>query len=300
MPADHSDPVVVERRPVQLRRWQRWGSGLVGLAAAGGGSVATFLTDNQGGSVALVLVGALGLLMALTGRVPDRIGRDGVVFDPVGESAIRALNSVLSDETVPLAAKAEASLIVEGDSGPAFSPATQRGELAPERSVADATPPVVSGRQSLRANVESSLFRYLVTRALETGELPPGAQVEYDVGEQTQASGGTPIRVRIDAVIRTADSTRRDDQIAVEIITPLKWQRSTRRRVENLQRAGFRAILIIGSRAADPGGTASGVEFVEIPESVLGQPDLPDGSKEALSAAIARLWRIAQTPSGEN
>jgi hypothetical protein len=91
-----TDKGEVRRRAISLSVRQRWASGLVGAGAGGSGAVATFITSNQAGATALMLGGGLGLLMSLTGRVPDRIGREGVVHEAVDEAPARALERALT------------------------------------------------------------------------------------------------------------------------------------------------------------------------------------------------------------
>ncbi|WP_329153692.1 hypothetical protein OIU91_37105 [Streptomyces sp. NBC_01456] len=50
-----------------LSRWERLGASLAGTALAGAGVVAVFMTGNQAGSVALLLVGVILLIMAING-----------------------------------------------------------------------------------------------------------------------------------------------------------------------------------------------------------------------------------------
>nr|WP_192817832.1 hypothetical protein [Rhodococcus sp. JVH1] len=56
-------------------------------ASLGGWSV--FASTNQAGSTALLLLGAVFLLMAMTGRVPDRIGREGIEHDSIEEKTVK-------------------------------------------------------------------------------------------------------------------------------------------------------------------------------------------------------------------
>ncbi|KAA1416801.1 hypothetical protein F0U44_16560 [Nocardioides humilatus] len=60
------------RTAVDLGRGRRALCAVVGLGALGAGVVAVFETTNQGGTVALVTVGALASILALVGKVPLR------------------------------------------------------------------------------------------------------------------------------------------------------------------------------------------------------------------------------------
>ncbi|MFI9465037.1 hypothetical protein [Streptomyces xiamenensis] len=50
-----------------LSRWERLSASVLGLGLSGAGAVAVFMTSNQAGSVALLLVGVVLLLMAING-----------------------------------------------------------------------------------------------------------------------------------------------------------------------------------------------------------------------------------------
>lgn len=95
-----TDEVHVAKIPILLRRKQRVASAGLGSFSAVAGMGATFVTENQAGSTALLLAGGLFLLMAITGRIPDRIGREGVVHER-DDPPSRALNDILTDESLP-------------------------------------------------------------------------------------------------------------------------------------------------------------------------------------------------------
>src|SRR5664279_4441835 len=55
--------------------------------------------DNQAGATTLLLLGGLGALMSLTGRVPERMGREGIAYEPVEvPAATSAMGELMSDE----------------------------------------------------------------------------------------------------------------------------------------------------------------------------------------------------------
>ncbi|MET9957860.1 hypothetical protein ABZ128_02025 [Streptomyces sp. NPDC006326] len=60
-------PELPEPDALPLSRWERLGASLAGCSLAGAGVVAVFTTGNQAGSVALLLVGAVLLIMAING-----------------------------------------------------------------------------------------------------------------------------------------------------------------------------------------------------------------------------------------
>lgn len=63
-PSDSED-LIGEAAP--LSRWERLGASVAGVALTGSGAVAVFLTGNQAGCVALLLIGALLLVIAING-----------------------------------------------------------------------------------------------------------------------------------------------------------------------------------------------------------------------------------------
>ncbi|MFI5826926.1 hypothetical protein ACIA6C_06655 [Streptomyces sp. NPDC051578] len=60
-------PELPEPDAQPLSRWERLGASLSGVCLAGAGIAAVFMTSNQAGSVALLLVGAVLLIMAING-----------------------------------------------------------------------------------------------------------------------------------------------------------------------------------------------------------------------------------------
>lgn len=59
-------------QPRPLTALERWLAGMVGGLSMGTGAAAVFVTENGAGSTALMLVGALFLIVALTDLVPQR------------------------------------------------------------------------------------------------------------------------------------------------------------------------------------------------------------------------------------
>ncbi|UQX00997.1 hypothetical protein [Streptomyces sp. RerS4] len=60
-------PEIPEPDAVPLTRWERVGASMAGVLLAGAGTVAVFVSSNQAGSVALLLAGAVLLIMAING-----------------------------------------------------------------------------------------------------------------------------------------------------------------------------------------------------------------------------------------
>lgn len=102
-------------RLASLSRWQRIGTGALGLTFSGGGGASVFLTDNQAGSAALVVVGALALVSAIVGRYPRTVGKDQVSWgeDPYEEAAAEVLTTQISDEAIPIDERADLANQIE-------------------------------------------------------------------------------------------------------------------------------------------------------------------------------------------
>ncbi len=66
LPEDGSEPSEGDGEP--LSRWGRLAAGVAGLALSGAGTAAVFVTQNQAGSVVLVLGGIVFLLMLISGN----------------------------------------------------------------------------------------------------------------------------------------------------------------------------------------------------------------------------------------
>jgi hypothetical protein len=64
-----------------LGTWERWLAGVVGLAGVVAGGVGVFLSDNQAGTTAILLLGSVFLLMAVQGTAIIKAGKDSVELE---------------------------------------------------------------------------------------------------------------------------------------------------------------------------------------------------------------------------
>jgi hypothetical protein len=189
-----------ERRyAILLSDRQRWASFIVGAVAGGGGAVATFITSNQAGATALMLGGALGLLMSLTGRVPDRIGREGVVHEAVSEAPARVLLEVLKDTELDESDRLKIAETLQEE--------TATGEPAQDVFWRDAAGSA-SVQVALRDASEALIYENAVKEALPVA-LPVGAR-------HRKRHGGDLL---VDFVIDRQDESAAepDKSIAVEV-----------------------------------------------------------------------------------
>jgi len=82
----HQDDL--QRHAVKVQPWARWAAGFLGVAGAGSGGAAVFLTHVEAGPVALIAAGVLFLFLALGGVLPTRlkIGDNEAEFQELVES----------------------------------------------------------------------------------------------------------------------------------------------------------------------------------------------------------------------
>lgn len=80
---------------MSLTRTARWTAGGLGSILTGAGGTATFITENQVGTGALLLIGTLFLIAAISGRLPTRVqvGDNSVDYG----AATDVLNKVAQD-----------------------------------------------------------------------------------------------------------------------------------------------------------------------------------------------------------
>jgi hypothetical protein len=227
------------RQAILLTKRQQWASGLVGGSAAGGGAVATFITSNQAGATALMLGGALGLLMSLTGRVPDRIGKEGVVHEPVDQVPGKALDRALNDPELPQQDKLKLAKIVQevrqdvGDEPTWTSRITRLPEM----------PPVIG--EAVRAASDALIYQDRVKEILRTAQ-PQGWRI---VDEDRALDRGLDFIIEPDV-----DHPAPERSIAIEVKTRVLTSAEIWSLYNNLG-SNFGAVLLVVPRGRWPGGT---------------------------------------------
>lgn len=81
-PSERETPEEEDATPVrELVHWERWVAGFAGAAAAGAGGFSVFVSDNQAGSTALMVFGAVFLLLAVQGTAIRRATRESVEME---------------------------------------------------------------------------------------------------------------------------------------------------------------------------------------------------------------------------
>jgi hypothetical protein len=111
-PSDSGDdpfdaPEAPPRRALALRPWERLFAGTIGVSAAGAGGVGVFLSDNQAGTTALLILGVVFLIMAVQGTALRQLNKDGGVYAnrDIEERAVKRIERV-REEQGPAAAQA--------------------------------------------------------------------------------------------------------------------------------------------------------------------------------------------------
>ena len=278
-------PVVspILRQAVLLTKWQRLSAALIGLCASGAGGSAVFLTDNQAGSTALLLFGGLALLIGVTGRVPDRIGREGVNYEPV-DPATRAVENVLSDDDVPLELKEVIALAVRDE--------LDRRRLDSVRSVQSGNPP----SDRLSAQADAILFEAAVRNVIRTA-VPPEAVFVTSVRTGSREFDGIIQRPGVEA-----------EPYAGKIIIEVTIARSTRQKIEaELNRfAHIRpgGLVVIAKEYSSPRASSELKEWFRNRANSLNLSnahltffeDESEASARELSSIINRAWE--GLPSG--
>lgn len=89
------------RKPILLTKRQRLSIFSIGSLSLGSGGASVFVTENQAGSTTLLLVGMILLLIGLTGRVPEQIGKEGMAYADVSPTE-SAVDTLMTDQSIPL------------------------------------------------------------------------------------------------------------------------------------------------------------------------------------------------------
>lgn len=278
----------VERRlgrPVLLDRSARTATALAGVIASVAGGTAVFVTENQVGSTALLLLGGVFLLMGFTGRVPDRISRDGINYDPV-DPATQAVDNILADSATPMAVREAVVIAVQE-------------ELNRRRQLAETSGP-------LSTSVPPQLSAKLTAFEMEARAL--------DLLRQTQPPDGATLLLNpvimgreFDAVLRhrsDADSERSSPMILVEVTLALRREKILRT-MHGARGIGATGIIFVTSPR---GGirTSYALEWLgsvaeELGISYIAILDINRGTFfRELQEALDVAWRVvhADSPNG--
>lgn len=179
-----SDTGRVTHSPITLTPWARRSSGVVGVVSAGLGAWSVFLNTNQAGSAALLLLGALFILMAMSGRVPDRITKEGIEHDSVSEAFEDLLDhgspEVKKEAAEALIRKASESVNTASPPPATEEPVGSRNRrlqtmaryINLESSVVDAI------QQEFHTAEDDRVWRDLDCVVLENGHAPIGVEVK--------------------------------------------------------------------------------------------------------------------------
>lgn len=126
-PPDHdSDIVLPTPKGTNLRTWERWVAGVFGFLGAAVGGTAIFVTDNQAGTTAMLLIGAIFTLMAVQGTAVRKAAKDSVeMYDrEVVERATKEAKDALEEKDY-LTARAIIETAKEENPGISHDPALE-------------------------------------------------------------------------------------------------------------------------------------------------------------------------------
>lgn len=286
--ATGSQASTVRRVPILLSKGQRWASGLFGAAAGGGGAAAVFLTKNQAGATALLLAGGLGLLMALTGRVPDRIGREGVVHEPIEGPAARALNDVLRDEGLPLEIKAAIAEALQEELG------KQRES---NRSVQAETTHTRMTWSGLETTATGLIYEQAVISDINNIVLPGGARLAQGLDAWPSVGGRRPVRPDA-AIVPMTKGTPPDLSRSIAIDTRIGHPTTISSRIRRLLDAGFGAAIVITPQADSPVNLPANARHIGYGVIEKGALTVRGDELFRLQSEIESLWRQIN-PSSE-
>lgn len=269
------------RSPIMLAPWARGISGAVGLLSAGLGGWSVFESSNQAGSTALLLLGAIFLLMALTGRVPDRIGKEGIEHDSIDEKTVKdalEFGSRVTQKEVAEIRNSNARDLREGTVRPVPTFATYH---LSDNSRAQALARNISIEEKVAAAVEEVL--------------PPGFTYERD--RQLAASQSSSMIV--DFVIRRSDPGSHAPRVGIEVLAGASGSKTQKvfAQLDELIREGELDSVIIVA-AFDTGselalirsGGSEKVRIIGFDDNGLGEfPDtVADSLRNAVRNALQR------------
>ena len=222
--------------PSGLGTRERWLAGLIGLAGVSVGGVGIFLSDNQAGTTAILLLGAVFLLMGVQGTAITKAGKDSVELERRREA-----RKVLS----------EAVEAVEQEEP------EQAAELVREAKSIDPSLASDPGVRYLNSQIyEREVYdaiRRQVGQLLGEGQLD-ASDVDFDPNVRYSDR-------QVDALI-TLRGGERTQQIAIEIkrtsTSPSNWSRRIREGVSQLRLIGLPGLLIVDALPSSQSSTLVG------------------------------------------
>jgi len=255
-------------RPVLLSRWGRLAAGAFGTASVGGGGAAVFLTENQVGSTALLVLGSVALLMSLTGRVPDRISREGIDYHPATE----VVKNLLTDESTPEPVREVVAVAVQEEA--------DRASLRRD--------------DNLSAHAAAVLFEAHVLRSLAAVPRPGGTSFIFDA----RTAG-----IQVDGVLYPLDEPPLSDlshRVIVEVAIKLDRSR-LQRDLNRVTALGAGALIHITTadttvrshEVRDMVYSQSNLAFYGL--MVMGRSSSPSGNE--LSNVLSQAWEAVHNPT---
>lgn len=225
-------------RPVRLGpldgRWERPAAGVVGSLFAGAGAVAVFISKNQAGSATLVVIGALFLLMAVSGRTIEsvRIGDWEFTLSELRRQAAEQAHSGLTDQ-----AQAMLNVLKKLDPAADRDPAVRAVEITVfENRVLDAIEAARSEGEQVERYPNSGLGEPLAVLVAQPDGIRIGAFAAYALDDSGHISAAAS-----DSFVRRA---REVDCAAYLFVNGTLHQEDLARLAEGIQRDGGRPVGI--------------------------------------------------------
>ncbi|MFJ9709254.1 hypothetical protein [Streptomyces sp. NPDC101234] len=207
---------------------------MAGILFAGAGAVAVFISKNQAGSATLVVVGALFLLMAVSGRTIEsvRIGDWEFTLSELRRQAAEQAHSGLTDQ-----AQAMLNVLKKLDPAADRDPAVRAVEITVfENRVLDAIEAARSEGEQMERYPNSGLGEPLAVLVAQPDGIRIGAFAAYALDDSGHISAAAS-----DSFVRRA---REVDCAAYLFVNGTLHQEDLARLAEGIQRNGGRPVGI--------------------------------------------------------
>lgn len=254
-----------------------------GLLTVAGGGAAVFSTDNQAGSTALLLIGAVSFLVGLTGRVPDRIGKEGVAYE-IADPGAHAVGNTLEDQSIPLTIREAIAREIEEEFERRSAEPSARNVIIPPSQVELAA----TAKGVLRESGTLQLVRKLIPNDAELAVNVKFGKIEFDAlmfGKNEQIP--TP-----------------RNSVVIEIVYHLSFG-GIFQDFARLMNTGPRALLYVA--ASSTGSIGPYIKWFDEQRSNYGivnarlivlDPNSAAAGVPALAAAIDEVWRRFRSLEG--
>ncbi|MEU3773570.1 hypothetical protein AB0F11_10230 [Streptomyces sp. NPDC032472] len=225
-------PELPEPDALPLSRWERLGASLAGCSLAGAGVVAVFATGNQAGSVALLLVGAVLLVMAINGSPLTRARYQD--YELLMTRRRRSLATTIEQEE-PQDARQALQVLSAIDPRSTDDPVVAQVSAAVyEREVADRLERVYPDTRRVGGPDDLGIDILVQT---------PTARIGVQVKAGRSVLSGSRLRTEVQAVV-AVNSIRRDPIDGFLLVTNRPLPHQLDRRLRELQTLGLPVAVV--------------------------------------------------------